>query len=262
MQQLIMETIKQSRFSKFSNLIFLSISTFVLSFIWINYYIKNIKYSFISSIIIALCFFTIYIVFKYYQSRIYLKTQNKHKKIEELKLYFLYSNYEKLIDTLLKVYNINNLTKTNNENHYIDNINKNDIYFMFDKETICTEDIISVYKTKIYNDISIYCINATSNYPEITNVNLKLINLEQINKKIIENNIDIKNTIQLKKKPKLSLKELLCIILNKRKSKGYFLWGLALIVISGFTPYYIYYNIIGSTLLLLSLYSRFNKKFN
>ena len=257
-----METIKQSKFSKLSNLIFLTFTTFALSFIWINYYIKSIKYAFISSIIIALCFFTLYIVFKYYQNKIYIKVKNKHSKIEELKLYFLYSNYKELINTLQKIFNLNNLTKTEKPNHYIDNINNKDIYFMFDKENMCSDDIINIYKTKNCNNIDIYCINTTDNYTELENINLNIINLEKINTTLIEKNIKFNSTILLKKKPKLSAKEVLRIILNKNKSRSYFLWGFALIIISVFTPYYLYYNITGSSLLLLSLYSRFNKQFN
>ena len=257
-----MINIKQSKFSKISNLIFLTATTFIISFIWINYYIKSIKYSFISSLIISLCFFTIYLVFKYYQNRIYSNTLDINKKTENLKFYLLYSNYKEIKHTISSAYKLNDLISTKDLNHYIDSKYKKDIYFIFNKETIDKEDIISVYKTRIYNDIEIFCIDQISEYPLIEDININCHNLLDIKSKIIENDVNIINTIQLKKTAKPTIKSILCIIFNKSKSKQYFFWGLTLIIISGFTAFYVYYNIIGSILLLLSLYSRFNKKFN
>ena len=77
--------ITQTKFSKISNLIFLTFCAFVISFVWLNKYISNIKLSTISSIIIALFFFVTYIVFKYFQNKFYTQNNNQKISIEELK---------------------------------------------------------------------------------------------------------------------------------------------------------------------------------
>lgn len=257
-----MINIQQSKFSKISNLIFLTITTFSISFIWINFYIKNIKYSFISSIIISLCFFTIYLVFQFFKNKIYLKADNLTRQLDNLKNYLLYSNYNDIIETISKAYQLDNLTKTNNNYHYIDSINQKDIYLLFDKEIIAEEDFIIVQKSKIYNNIEVYCIHYTPTKNILKTVSLNIQSIEQINQVLIKNNINIKNDIELSKTAKYKVKEVFSIILNRSKSRSYCLWGFILIILSLFTTYYLYYNIVGSILLLLSIYSRFNKRFN
>ena len=257
-----MINIKETKFSKISNIIFLTTTTFIISFIWINFYIKNTKYSLISSTIIALCFFTLYLVIKYYKNKIYLKAENTSKQLESLKVYLLYGSYTNIIETISKAFNLTNLSITDNNKHYIDNDNNKDIFLFFDKEIIDEEEFISSQKNKVNNNIEIYCIDNIPSFNTIENVNINIITIKQIHQKLLEKNIIPDQNIKLKKTTKFKLKEALSIILNKAKSKTYFIWGLILIFLSLFTIYYVYYNIIGSLLLLLSVYSRFNKRFN
>lgn len=256
-----MQTFEQSKFSKISNLIFLTSTTFIISFIWINFYIRNFKQSIISATIISSCFFICYCVFKSYQKKIYISNHKKNISLQSLKDFLLYSNNTSIYSFICQLYNYKKLSKCESTNHYISKEEKIDIFLVFDKEIIDNENIIPIYKTRIYNNIIIFCIDNIK-FTQIENTNIKIINLNELNKKTNEQSINLPHTIQLQKTPKFKAKDILCIILNKNKSRKYFSWGIILIFFSLFNPYFIYYNIISSILLLLSLYSRFNKQFN
>lgn len=256
-----MVSITQSKFSKVSNLIFLTFCTFLISFIWLNNYISNIRLTFISSIIIALFFCVTYLVFKHFQNKIYTLNKKQKLSIEDLKTHLLFSNYQDVIEVIKNAFNLNNLIKLG-INHYLDNNTNTDIFLLFEKETISYDDYIYIYKNRINNHLRIFCINNTPNHPELENTTIEVFNLNQISKALQNNNSTIINYAKFKNKPKLNLKSLLSITLNKTRSRNYFLFGLLIIFTSIYTPYYIYYIIIGTILLLISLYSRFNSRFN
>lgn len=253
--------ITQTKFSKISNLIFLTFCAFVISFVWLNKYISNIKLSTISSIIIALFFFVTYIVFKYFQNKIYTQNNNQKISIEELKNHLQFSNNSIIIEQLKTCFNFSNIIKIDN-NHYIDSETNYDIYLMFEKETLSNEDYIHIYKNRINDNLKIFCINNTNKFPELENTTLETFDLLEINKILTSQNIKTNNYAKLKNKPKLRLKDIFLVSLNRSLSRKYFLFGLLILFSSLFTPYHIYYTIIGTILLLLSLYSHFNKRFN
>ena len=256
-----MTPIAQTKFSKLSNLIFLTFTTFVISFVWLNNYISSLRLALISSIIISLFFFISYLVFKHYQNKIYTQKYNNKSQLEELKIYLSYCNNTEIIELIKSTYQFDNLKIISNY-HYLDLDKNADIYLLFEKETLTNEDFTKIYKNRITNNLNVFCINYLPNYPKLENTTLEVFNLLDINEKLISNNIKLNNSAKLKIKPKLMAKDILCITLNRSKSRNYFLFGILILFSSIFTPYYIYYTVIGTLLLLLSLYSRFNNKFN
>ena len=253
--------ITQSKFSKFSNLIFLTFSTFIIAFVWLNKYLSSLRLSIISSIIISLFFFVTYLVFKHYQNKIYTQKNNKKLSIEELKTHLLFTNNNNLFELLKNIFDFKDTIKLDN-NHYLDTLSNCDIYLMLNKEMLEYEDYINIYKNRINDNLKVFCINSPSNHPELENTNISFVDLLEINKILIDSNTQINNYAKYKNKPKLKLKDILSIVLKKNKSRHYFFYGLLILATSIFTPYYIYYTIIGTILILLSLYSRFNSRFN
>ncbi len=256
-----MTPITQSKFSKISNLIFLTFCAFIIAFIWINNYISNIKLALLSSIIIALFFFISYLVFKHFQNKIYTQNYTQKLNLEDLKTHLLFSNEQEIIKLIKTIFNFSNILKID-KSHYIDSNTNIDIFLMFEKEILSYDDYIYIYKNRINNHLKIFCISSLNNYPELENTTIEVFNILQINKNLQNNNDKIINPVKFKNKPKLRVKDILCVALNRSKSRNYFLFGLLILFTSIFTPYYIYYTFIGTLLLLLSLYSRFNSRFN
>ncbi|MEG1500170.1 MAG: hypothetical protein RR400_03815 [Clostridia bacterium] len=71
-----------------------------------------------------------------------------------------------------------------------------------------------------------------------------------------------KNKVDIKKDNKKSFKDFLGLALNKKRTKGYFIASLILLISSFIVRYNIYYVIMSSLLLVLALISFLNPKFN
>lgn len=252
--------IKQTYLSRISNTLFLIGIVFFINLIWINYYLKNINKSIISSIIISLTFCLVFFIIKKIATNKKRNKINASSNIENLKKQLLFGKDNKIITHLCKAFEIIDLTSINN-NHFVDNKNKIDYYFMFFTPIINENDMVYIIKNAEYKNIKVFCID-TPQFPSITNYTIEVFDTKKISKKLKEQNIFIDNYINIQKKPKLSINDVMCVVFNRKQSKQYFLFGIMLIFTSLFSPYIIYYNIVGTLLLLLSLYSRFNKKFN
>lgn len=255
-----MNSNKTTIFSKISNLIFLTLAIFILTFIWINFYYRSFRKSLVIALFLSIIFFIFYLIFTLKQSKKnkYINTSNN--QLLDLKTQILYGNNKSTIKCLKNAFNLKSL-ELYKENKYIDKENKCDIVFIFDKENLIETDFIDIYKDKHYNHIKIFCIN-TETKIILNNCNIEIINIEQINQQLNKCKINLNNDIKLKVDNKPNFKEVLRTVFNKNKSKSYFWFGLLLMISSLFTIFSIYYITIGSILLLLSIYSRFNKKFN
>ncbi len=251
----------QTNLSKVSNLIFSTIITFVLAFVWTNFYLSNYKTALISAIIISIAEIIIYLVIKHFQRILTNKKHDSIQKLENLRVQLMYSENNEILKTLSTPFKLSNLTQLTS-NHYIDAENGQDVYLFFDKIQLSEEDVIYAYKNSYFKNIIIFCIIKKIQILELEDHTLKVIDLENINKKLFETKTEFNTKIKIKKTPKLRAKDLLRIILSKDKSKKYFSFGSLLLISSIFTPYYIYYIIIGTSLLLVSLYARFNKTYN
>lgn len=251
---------KQTIFSKISNTLFLIISIFFISLIWINYYIKNLRNSIIYSIIISMSLCTIFFAFKKIKSTKEKVKKNSALNLEYLRQQLLLGNDESTIKKICKAYNINNFTAIN-EKHIFDYNNNIDYFFIFDTNKVTEKDNIYIIKNKLSNNIKIFCIEYNTS-PIIKNCNIEYISIKEILNELNKNNIKINYNIEILHKTKIGLKEVLNSIFNKNKSKSYFWFGFILIISSLFTPFTNYYIISGTILIILSIYSRFNKKFN
>ena len=250
-----------TKFSKISNVLFLILSIFCLSFIWCNYYVKNLRISLYSSIIIVICLSII--IFIYYNTK-NKKSNYKTKtnlRLEQLKNFLLYNNQIDTISLLSHIINLEKFEKINTE-HYYSQLENCDIYFLFYDDNILTNKLFKIYKSRITINLKIYCIKKPNFKNLIENINMQFIDINEIMSIINEKNILLNNNIKIINKPKFSLKGILCIVLNKSKSKSYFTLGVLLLFSILFTIYNIYYIISSSILILLSIYCRYNTKFN
>jgi len=247
--------------SKISNTIFLIISTIVLVFIWINYYIKDIEKSFLSSIIITFVICLAFFSYKKYKNKREISKNNSLEQIQFAKDQLLFGKTIDTIAIISKLYNHINLKPTNQEYHHINISEQIDYYFLFKNEQLTQSDFINIYQTRQFNKIIVYCFNETT-FTMFENIDIKTITFDNIYKKSLEQDTPLTNNIKSLKKPKLKAKEILGIVFNKNRSKGYLYFGLMIIFSSFFTIFSIYYLIVGSCLIFCSIFSRFNKIYN
>ena len=250
---------RKTKLSLISNTLFLNFSIFLLTFIWVNFYTRDLALALFLGLIFSVIFTIFYILFiKNKISKENTLKKDKHS-YEEIKNHFLFSNYINLSKTICEIFSITPQSISKNYSHIVSH--NCDIYLSFNKEDIQNEDIIELLKEYRYNQIKIFCISHKVNL-QIENIDIELITLDDIIKKMNEINYHIDGIIKIKSKPQITLKYILNISFNKARSKNYFWLGLLLIFSSLFTPFTIYYTIFGSLLIVASIYSRFNTKFN
>jgi len=253
-----MET-KVTKFSHISNHIFLLLSVFLLVFIWVEFYLHSINQAFYISIII-----TLVILLSYYP----LIKLSKLKKIsnkstleekEHLQTQLLFGNNNIISNFLLTIFDLAPFNKVDNEHYRVNN--NHEVYFFFDNCPLNQNQINSIIRKSLSEKIYIFCLqNEKYIIPE--NTDIEIINLNNIYNKIKEKDTTIPTNITIKKKAKYSPKEILCIIFNKDRARGYFYSSILLIITSLFTPLNTYYIIMSTTLILLAIYSKFNNRFN
>lgn len=251
-------TIKQSKFSKISNTIFLFITIILLTFLWTIYYSNNIKLGIIFSLIFAICFAFVYFPFK----SIINKKRNISKEIllkkEHTLLQLEYGKSTDIINFITNLYQIKEY-KTISDSHILELNTNTEYYFLFSE--INNEMIHNIYKKRLTSNIKVFTLNNT-NFPQLENINLEIITFDKIFDKIQKNNTELNFNINNKKSTKISFKDIFCEIFNKQKSKSYLNLGLLVLISSLFTIYNTYYVIISSILFLFAIYSRFNTRFN
>ncbi len=243
--------------------IFISIIFFIISFIWINKYIKNAILSFIVSNIIAILWFIV--IFKFSLKRHNLKNlKNKDLKLAEKclnKLKFYDDNSTiKFFEKLLNSTNVSSNIYTN----------KNLYFYVQVKKPLCEDDffIANNYFISTKNQLPLCFIgcnvsNEFSTLIENSPITYEVYNSSDLYLLMKESNTfpdEIQEEQQITKKTYLKkFKNKFLSSITKNHFKDFFISGLSLIVLSIFIPYSLYYSIFGSILLILSIVSLFNK---
>lgn len=249
---------KKTKLSLISNTLFLSISILLLTFVWVNFYTHNLSLSLFLGLMFTIIFTIMFIIFT--KKKLDKENSIKSNKLnyEETKNHFLFSSYNNISQLLVKLYKLNNIKYINNYHYTSHNC---DIYLFFEDETLDNKYLIKLLKEHNHNKILIFCFNYKIDL-EIENIVIEFINIDNIINKLKEEKIEIDNLLKIKPKQKVNLNLILNISLNKEKSKTYFIFGLFMIFSSLFSPFTVYYIISGTLLIILSIYSRFNNRFN
>ncbi len=256
----------QTKLAFYLNNIFKYVAIFCISFIWCNYYYPNFLACVLASIVISslICFIT---------SKIFYLKQNKQEKLakeqqqSDLVLnQLLFFNENELLDYFFVVFkNLNfNVEK---ENNYLIFNNKIIVpYFNFE---LTTNNFLQLYKTHNNNNKTLIILtNKISNELNsfLTNFdlkNVKFVTRNDVYLKIIKPSNIIPNTkVKPTKIVKLTWLKVCQYAFNKKNAKNYFFSGFLVMFSSLFYKYGLYYQIVGTILFMLSVYSHFNTKFN
>ncbi len=250
---------KTTILSKVSNTIFYASIVFCIFFLWCNFYTKNVNISFISSIIVFTAFLIIYIPIKLHKTNKSKISQSKKDKFDYFKLQIKYSQNSTILEVLKKYLNITSY-KQISPSHYL--INNQFDFFIIKNKDITNSEIENIFSNRQSSDIQILSLEIFNIPINLKNVKIAFIELEDLHNFYIQNNLHHLENIELQKKPKYSIKDILRIVLCKQKSKNYFFIGVLLLFSSLITPYSTYYIIFSSLLFIMAFVSRFDFNFN
>lgn len=243
---------KKSILSTISNILFVATIMFCVTFVWTNYYTRKMSLSVISSSIITLSFLCICIPLSILKTK-KLKVKNVNlQNLEDFKTTLRFQKSSQIIDYLEIIMGYKTISKIDSYHYIADN--SKDVF-------ICFQDNFNIYK--IYSErqfdcIDIFCIENIAIPIQIKDLTYNLYNAEFL---FNLDNSKILSPVVTAKKAKFSLKDIFCIILDKKKSKNYFWLAIILLFSSLFTPFSNYYIISSSILFILSLLARFSKLF-
>lgn len=250
--------VKKTKFSQISNVIFLTTSIFILFFIWVNYYTRNLSQSILSAILVTITFLILYTVWNKVKINRHQKNLSKTARLDTLCNTLLYEKSDiinqQIIDQLFPNTPFQKLSST----HYL--IDNQDVFFCFDANPITISQITTFIQNRVTDNLIVFCIRYNKDLPLPSNISVSIYTADNIIDKI-ESPLTNK-FINIQNKPKLRLKDILCVVCNSSKSKGYLGFGTLLIISSLFTPFSTYYIITGTILIIMSIFSRFNKIFN
>ena len=252
--------VKKTTFSEISNTLFIIFVLFLISFLWCNFYIRNLKNSLICSIIIILGFSIFYIPHKIKKHKKSKSCLENIEKDSYYKAQLLLSDNKDILNFITKLYNYKNIEHIT-DNHIIVNENL-DIYIAYSENALTNDDIYNIYKNSKCTEIKVFTNTKPNQTIKILGKQLEFIDYQSLLSKCKETKTFFDNNINVEKKQKYKLKDTLCIVLGKERSKSYLLSGLLILFSSMFTPYNVYYVIISTILLALSVFSKFNTLFN
>lgn len=238
--------------------IFVTVSIFLIIYLWINFFLRNLFLTFILSLVFS--FACVFLLFYFFNKKHEKKIFNKNylKDVEEKFLAFrLMSKNEKLY-FLSKILKKDHDTKT--EKNYVRYIKHNftiKIFVATHIEKISEYDLINLIEGVENVDVIQIVCNDFS--PNINTQILANCKIEFITKRKLYDDFFLKyatfpncekiNTKLEKKK----LKEIMKNFFIPQKAKSYFWCGLVLFFSSIILPYHYYYLIFATILLLFSV---------
>ncbi len=258
---------KNFRLANIIDFIFTNILIFLIVFVWLKFFNKNILYSFILSLFFLVIFNLLKVFFKGKKTTKLKLNKNLEKDIE-LYMYSLISNTNE--ENLLFFKNILKKFNPTTENNIIF-YKKNEIKYalcpLFESANLNIEKAlknISCCKTKNIKNILILCSICQKKdkilLEQISEMNIKIYQKKEIYLNLFKPSNTYPNIkFNFKESKKIKIYELLEISFNKSKAKGYFLSGIFIFFCSFIMKYNIYYVLMSSILFTFALISYIKK---
>ncbi len=238
--------------------LFVSVCIFLLIYAWLNFFIRNLWTTFILSLIFS--FAIIFLLF-YFLDKCQTKSRLKKKKQDDITLYnlaFQLMNIDKKIELLKSIIEKKYSTSIDNQNIiYTKDNKKHIIVFATDTEKLNQYDFYKILQNINPNvtEIEIVCNTVSTIKTKILKgKNITIIDKDKLYYDYFEpnqiypdiSNIDTSIT-------KFSWHEFALNIFSPNKARGYFWAGVILLFSSIIIPYYAYYIIFGSVLIIFSI---------
>ncbi len=252
------------RFINLIDTIFISLTTFLIIFAWVQFFVKNITLSLMLACLLAI---GIIVGIKMLKNRKIERYESSNLQSVEL------AKFKIAIQTLpsIKVSSIlkklvpKNLSPTTKKGDIVFTKDyKTNLYTFYCSEILTESKLLEIIKTKNADILTIFCVGydqtAELISKSITNIKIKLITLDQLYKICNENNIKLNTEHIDLNSHKIHIKDILKGFITPNKSKGYFISGLVVLFTSLIIPYRIYYVVFSTILFALSIVCKFNRR--
>lgn len=248
--------------------IFITISTFLIIYAWINFFIRDLYVTFFLSLIFS--FAVVFLLFFYLNKKNEKGSlvKNHTKEVEEKFLAFRLLNKNEKIELINQIISKNHKTQVvNNCIFYRDEFCSTHLTIIATEyEKITFHELLNILENskKDIDNIEIICssFDPTINTQILKNANIKFTTKKELyDEYFFKNSIFPDCSILNTEKQKFSVKKIAKNFFTPNKSKGYFLCGLVLIFSSIILPYHYYYLIFGTILLTFSIICKLQKNF-
>lgn len=270
---------------KFFNILFRISLIFLIFLIWFRYFINNFTYAILYTVLATVVVeVSLHFILKNRKEKEYMKTKEE-TQVNKIAISFSLNPEQTLnfFYNLAKVkYNATKrksyitvehsemAKKQENENRK-EELNLRTILFpAFSMSALVPQDIVNILnklKKVSYNKL-VVCGNVISKEAyvfanQITAVEIILLDKKDTYLKLMKpNNFYPEELTELRTSTKMKIKEIVAYSLNKKRSKGYFFASIILLISSFIFRINIYYIIMSSLLLILSLISFVLPKYN
>lgn len=262
-----------NKLSKIFDTLFISLISFLISLVWLRYYFKNFTLSIILSLLITLLITNFFIIITFKKNKKINNKKLQKQTIEDFNNYLIFSTDEEKEEILFKILSNKNQIKKLNNNFIISSEeNKSLFHYNYSFKKISIDDIINLYKVCKKNNCNKLIITSINFEKEcftiinkIKDIKIKLLDSSTFyNEVVIDSNFVIPNTLDKKEINKINIKDILNLIFTKKKAKQYFFSSIIILFSSFIVPYNIYYIIVFTILIGLTIisyvYPSFNKK--
>ncbi len=260
---------KRFNFFKTFDAFFRILIIFLACFVWCRYFIDNLWLSLIATIFLTL---TIDLTINFVKNKRQKKKNIYKEEDEKIQQYintFIFSEDNFSVNFFYELAKIKHQAQKKNKYIEIVNTNKKIILFpYFIYRDFNTDDLVLVYnKTKKEMPSRlIICTNTIDNnaikLAQKLPLDVYILDGNQVYEKLLKKYNYFPYLTKLKSETKIGFKEILSYALNKKRTKGYFIASVILLLSSFFVPYKIYYVVMATLLLILSLVSFSNPKYN
>lgn len=246
------------KLSDISDGLFILLSSFSISFVILYYYLKNNVNSILLSVALSIIVFCLYMIIKRKKKgKLSIKKEDEESFIKCVNAMCLLSNkecFDIIYETLLRL----KKEPIKVKNGIV--VGENFIYCKFTYDKINVSSVISAYKISPKGKNLVYlgvefspeCVDFVTGFIK----RIKLIKLSEVFPLMKETNtIPQGGFLPLKKK--IGFFTLIKQSFSKKKAKGYALYGIALLIMSNFVFFPLWYIISGSILLLYAITIKF-----
>lgn len=239
----------------------ITMAIFVMGFIWLNRYIKNAIYTFITCIFLS--FFVFFILFKHFLKKFNLNSiKNKELKFADKCFSSLLLSDQSTSNTFFeKLLNAEHISK----NFYK---NENSYFYVNVKSVLTSKDFIDANEFYLEQQtdkpLCFLCKTFDTSFSELVSLSEIEYNVFSASDVFLlmksKNQFPVIQEAQISRLDKLKkAKSKFLSTLSRKHFKSFFLSGMSLFLISIFVPFTSYYMIFGTVLLILSIICLFKK---
>lgn len=252
------------------DLVFINLLFFLIGFVWIKYFSRNILFSITIALFILIIFNLIRFFIKNKKSINNTINKKLEEDINQYTLTFLSNTNKENLIFFTKIIK-NKKPEVNFEKNLISYNNNNKLTALcpiFDEKEIIAEKCLKYISYAKELKIQILCflccnvsIKTISFLSGFKDMEIKTLDKRQIFNQLLKpSGIYPEIKFSFKENKKLKLKELINISFNKTRAKGYFLSGLFIFFCSFVVRYNFYYVFMSSLLFLFTIFCYLKKE--